>query len=266
MSNPFADIAPQGNENIEQESDRLGGSFLWPTAAYEVSILAAYMTVSGSGAKAMNFEVQDANGKKLKFTEYVTGRNGKSYYERDGKKTALKGFNIVNAISLFTTKLEIFSPDQKFETKIVKLRNKDTKTDVPTEVPMAVGMLGQKIILGVQLAEVHKTRKVSVNGKDEYQPVHKPGEPTVPDTRQENEIDKIFFIDNKCTVAELRDAKLKQKSPEALFYPDWVKDKTGKVISKLKKDAKLIAPAGEGAGPAGTPTDAAGEEVDSLFG
>jgi hypothetical protein len=260
--NPFANTANTTNESIETDSDRLGGSFIWDSAAVLVTILSAYAGKSKGGAGSMNLEVQGPDGRKFKFTEWVTSgdaKGNKPYYEKDGKKSYLPGFNNMNAIAMFCAKKELNA--LTFETKIVKLRNFDTKTDVPTEVPMATELLGKQFILGVVKVEENKTKKVSVNGKDEYLPVC--DATGAPITRFTNEVSKIFYADNKCTIAELREAKQKGITPVADFYPKWVEANEGKVVNKVKSD-KLV-PEGGGAGPAGTPTDASGAEVDSLF-
>lgn len=260
--NPFASTANTTNEQIETDSDRLGGSFVWDTAAYPVTILAAYAGKSKGGAGSMNFEVQGPDGRKFKFTEWVTSgdaKGNKPYYEKDGKKSYLPGFNNVNAIAMFCAKKELNA--LAFETKILKLRNYDTKTDVPTEVPMATELLGKQFILGLLKVEENKTKKVSVNGKDEYKPVC--DQTGAPITRFTNEVGKIFYAENKCTIAELRQAKQSGSAPVAEFYEKWVEANEGKVIDKVKKDG--LVPEGAGAGPAGTPTDASGAEVDSLF-
>jgi hypothetical protein len=256
--NPFANTANTTNESIETDSDRLGGGFVWDTDAYEVTILSAFAAKSKGGAGSMTLEVQSADGRKHKFTEWVTSgdaKGNKPYYERDGKKSYLPGFNNMNAIAMFCAKKELNA--LTFETKIVKLRNFDTKTDVPTEVPMAVELIGKKFILGLLKVEENKTKKVG----NDYLPV---ADATgAPITKFNNEIGKIFFADNKCTIAELRQAKQSGSTPTAEFYDKWVEANKGKVIDKVKKDG--LVPEAGGAGPAGTPTDAGGAEVDSLF-
>lgn len=256
--NPFADTVNTSNEQIETDSDRLGGGFVWDSAAYLVTILAAYAGKSKGGASSMNFEVQGPDGRKFKFTEWVTSgdaKGNKPYYERDGKKSYLPGFNNVNAIAMFCAKKELGA--LTFETKILKLRNFDTKTDVPTEVPMATELLGKQFILGLLKVEENKTKKVG----NDYLPV---ADATgAPITRFSNEVGKIFYADNKCTIAELRQAKQSGSTPAADFYPKWVEANEGKVIDKVKKEG--LVPEAGGAGPAGTPTDASGAEVDSLF-
>jgi hypothetical protein len=256
--NPFANTANTTNESIETDSDRLGGSFVWDSNAYEVTVLSAYAGKSKGGAGSMNLEVQGPDGRKFKFTEWVTSgdaKGNKPYYERDGKKSYLPGFNNMNAIAMFCAKKELNA--LTFETKIVKLRNFDTKTDVPTEVPMAVELIGKKFILGLLKVEENKTKKVG----NDYLPVC--DATGAPITRFTNEIGKIFYPDNKCTIAELRAAKQSGSTPVADFYPKWLEANAGKVIDKVKKE-NLVPEAG-GAGPAGTPTDASGAEVDSLF-
>lgn len=256
--NPFANTANTSNEKIEQDSDRLGGSFVWDTAAYEVTVLAAYAGKSKGGAGSMNFEVQGPDGRTFKFTEWVTSgdaKGNKPYYEKDGKKSYLPGFNNVNAIAMFCTKKELHA--LTYETKILKLRNFETKTDVPTEVPMAVELLGKKFILGLLKVEENKTKKVG----NDYLPVC--DQTGAPITRFTNEVGKIFYADNKCTIAELRAAKQSGSAPVADFYAKWVEANNGKVINKVKTEN--LVPENGGAGPAGTPTDATGAEVDSLF-
>lgn len=259
--NPFANTVNTTGEKIETDSDRLGGSFVWDGGAYLVTILSAYAGKSKGGAGSMNLEVQGPDGRTFKFTEWVTSgdaKGNKPYYEKDGKKSYLPGFNNMNAIAMFTCKKELNA--LAFETKIVKIRDFVQKKEVPTEVPMAVELIGKQFILGLEKHEVNKTTKVG----NDYLPVSKPGEPTVPDTKFENQVGKIFFVDNKCTISEMREAKQKGETPVAAFYPKFVETHEGKVVNKVKTD-KLVPPPGAAAGPAGTPTDAAGAEVDSLF-
>lgn len=260
--NPFASTANTTNEQIETDSDRLGGSFVWDGGAYLVTILAAYAGKSKGGAGSMNFEVQDEKGRKFKFTEWVTSGNekgNKPYYEKDGKKSYLPGFNNVNAISMFCVQKELNA--LTFETKILKLRDFDLKKDVPTDVPMAVELIGKQFILGLEKHEVNKTAKVG----NDYKPVHKPGQPTVPETKFENQVGKIFYAANNATIAELREAKQKGVAVSADFYPKWVEANTGKVVNKVKTDGLVPPPGAAGSGPAGTPVDGSGTAVDSLF-
>lgn len=246
--NPFADL-PQDTSDIGGEEDRLGGGFIWPSSAYELTIKNAYSGKSGSGAASMTFELEDANGKRIKFTEWVTSGDAKGnlpYYEKDGKKSFLPGYNIANAICTLASKKGL--KDQTWETKQVKIRNAETKTDVPTPTPVAVELIGKKIILGI--LEVETNKSIKVDGKYKR----------TAETKKENRLDKVFFIDNKCTLNELIAAKKSSSAPVASFYDQWMAANDGKVKNDVKA-AEVTATQGGAAAP----TTAGGEEVDSLF-
>lgn len=246
--NPFADL-PKDTGDIGGDEDRLGGSFIWPSGAFEVTIKNAYSGKAGSGAKSMTFEVEDVTGKRLRWTEYVTSgdaKGGLPYYEKDGKKNYLPGYNIANAICILASKKGL--GDQTWETKQVKIYNKDTKSEVPTPTPVAVDLIGKKVILGVLEVETNKSIKVGNAYK------------RTAETKKENRVDKIFYLDNKCTLKELVDAKKAGKEPVAAFYDQWVEANDGKVKNDVKA-AEVQATQGGAAAPTG----ADGTEVDSLF-
>lgn len=248
MSNPFAATANTDGAKIEQESDRLAGNFIWDTDAYLVTINAAYAGKAGSGASSMTFEVTGADGRKFKFVEWVTSgdaKGNKPYFEKDGQKSYLAGYNRSNAIALLTCEKELHA--LKFEEKHVKIRNNTTKTDVLTPVQMAVEMIGKQVILGIAKQEVNKQKDSGTldgNGKKVYV--------DTAETRFVNEVDKIFYAKDKRTIAELR-----AKTPEADFYDKWVEANKGKVINKVKAVA-----AGATAGAPGAANEA---PTDSLF-
>lgn len=246
--NPFADL-PADSSDIGGDQDRLGGSFIWPSGAYEVTIKNAYSGKAASGAKSMTFEVEDATGKRHRWTEYVTSGDAKGnlpYYEKDGKKNFLPGYNIANAICTLASKKGL--KDQTWETKQVKIYNKDTKSEVPTPTPVAVDLLGKKIILGILEVETNKSIKVGNAYK------------RTAETKKENRVDKIFFAENKCTLNELINAKKAGSAPVAAFYDQWVSANEGKV-----KDDVKAAEVQATQGGAAAPTSADGAEVDSLF-
>lgn len=250
MSNPFAATANTDGAKIELESDRIGGSFIWDTDAYLVTINAAYAGKSTSGAASMSYEVTGADGRKFKWTEWVTSgdaKGNKPYFEKDGQKSYLPGYNRSNAIALLTTEKELHA--LKFEEKVVKIRNNTTKTDVATPVQMAVDMLGKQVILGIAKQEVNKQKEtgaLDANGKKVYA--------DTAETRFVNEVDKIFYAKDNRTIAELR-----SKTPEAEFYAKWIEANKGKVIDKVKKVA-----AGAQAGVPGGANDS-DVPTDSLF-
>lgn len=256
MSNPFADVAQHAADNsIGGDRDSLGGSYIWDTDAYLVTVKNAYAGESAGGARSMTFEVEGADGRKFKFTEWVTSGKAKGqlpYYEKDGKKNYLPGFNNANAIAMFTTKKEMHA--LTFEEKMVKLRKKGEQQEVPTPTQVAVEMIGKQIILGIQKIETNKTVGVD-NGKGgkDYK--------RTAETKFENSVDKIFFADNKATIAELREAKAKGVACEPKFHDEWV----AKFAGTVKNDVKPAEVATPTAGGAPAPTGTDGGEVDSLF-
>lgn len=253
--NPFADVADQVQDSaIEGDSDRLGGNFIWDTDTYEVTIKNAYSGESSGGAKSVTFELEAADGRRIKFTEYVTSGKAKgqlSYYEKDGKKYYLPGFNKANAIFIFASKKGVFDKDQVWENKQVKMR--ENQQDVMKTVPVATALLGKKIIVGVMKIETNKTVGVD-NGKGgkDYKRTE--------DLKFENEVQKIFYIDNKCSMAEMVAAKKAGTTPVAKFHDEWATKYRGTVHNDVKP-AEIKAT--QGGAPA--PTADGGAEMDSLF-
>lgn len=116
MTNLFSNAASE-LAGTEKEKDVLGRSLL-PTGVYDATIDVAYITTSSGGAKAFNF-VLDIDGKKVRETTYVTNKKGEVTYTKDGKKHALPGYSLVNAIAKLTCGKEI--PSLAFEKKLLSL-------------------------------------------------------------------------------------------------------------------------------------------------
>ena len=207
-------------EGVNEERDVLGGFGVWETDIYDCVITLAYAQKSSGGATGITFHVKSDKGSDLRFTQYVTGgdaKGNKNYYEKDGQKHYLPGFNIVNAICQLTVDKEL--GNMETEMKKVKLWDSDAKAEVPKDVPVLVELLNQHITLGVEKVIVDKTVKNS--STNEYVPT---GE-----TREENEINKIYHTDTHMTVQEI---KGKMTSPE--FYQAWLEKNKGKTRNKAK--------------------------------
>lgn len=242
MSNPFADV--KSDSGIKNEKDSLGGGFIWESGAHEVTISMAYAGESDSGAKSMNYEFKAEDGRTLKSTEWVTSgtaKGGKNFYEKDGVKSYLPGYNIANAIALLAVHKEL--SELTYEEKLVKIYNSDAKGDVPTKVFVATELLGKRIILGVIKQTVNKTVKTDAGYQNTAEP------------RDVNIVDKVFELESKRTIAEFRD-----KTETAQFYQPWVDKNTGVTRDKMKKDG-LVAGAPKGAG-----TTSSAKPTESLFG
>lgn len=245
MSNPFAALKSE-DTSIKQEKDSLGGGFIWESGAYPVTIVMAYAGKAASGANSMNFEFKGEDGRIYKDVEWVTSgtaKGGLPYYEKDGVKSYLPGYNIANAIALLAAQKEL--SELTFEEKLVKIYNKDAGGDVPTKVDVAVELLGKQVIVGLLKRTENKSVK---DGAGNYQMTDEP--------REVNLVDKVFHAETKKTIAEYR-----AKAEEASFYQPWVDKNTGVTQDRMKKGAGVVAgvPAGTGGATGG------GKPASSLF-
>lgn len=244
-NNPFGNMTSEG---LEQSQDVLGGNFgVIDSGVYTGVIQTAYAGKSTGGASNMTFEIElDVNGRKHSYREtiYVTSKEGKNYYEKDGKKSPLPGYTTANDIALLTTGQELNAQD--FEEKVVKIYDYDLKAQVATSVMMAVDMVGKEITLGIQRKTVDKKAKDS-NGN--YQPT---GE-----TREENSIDKAFHTESGRTVSEIV-----RKMETGEFKDQWAKKFNGVVINKATGAAKTGTP-GQ---PAAAAAASGGSKPANLFG
>ena len=150
-----------------------------------------------------------------------------------------------NALTLLTVGKEIGQLDT--EKKVVNLYSSTEKKEVPTQVDMLMDLIGQEVLLGLLKQTVDKTAK---DAAGVYQPT---GE-----SRDENEVDKIFRARDKMTTAEIR-----AQAEQANFFAVWEQKWAGKVKDKTTKGANT--------GTAGAPRQAAAaggnsRPTTSLFG
>jgi hypothetical protein len=238
----------QTDATIENETDSIGGNGPWASGAYPGTITMAYLDTSAGGAKSITIHMKDSKGRELRTTEWVVSGNAKgnkNYYEKDGVKNYLPGFNNINSLCLLATGKEVGQLET--EDKIVSLYDFQARAEKPRTVPVFVDLIGTEIIAGVLLQTVDKNVK---QDDGSYAPS---GE-----TRDENVVNKYFRAKDKMTTAEIR---AQAEVPE--FFNKWEKDKTGIVVNKVSKTG-----AGTKATPskafAGTPTPAAKPQT-SLF-
>jgi len=231
---------------IKEQGDSLGGGFVLDSGVYDMVVDMAYINLSAGGAYGLVCVFKSAEGKTLKQTFWMTGGTAKGqlnyYVDKDGNKQYLPGFSQANALALLTVGKEIAECEP--EKKMVKAYNPDLKKEVPTEKDVLTEMIGQPIKLGVIKQIVDKTTKAP---DGTYQPT---GE-----TREENDIDKIFHAETGCTVTELRNGQT-----EAGFLPKWEEKWKGEV----KNRAKGVKDAGKPGVPGTSATTSAPKK--SLFG
>ena len=140
--------------------------------------------------------------------------------------------------------------EQETEEKVVNIYDFDLKKEVPKSVQVLTGLTDAPISLGIVKALEDKT-KLNDQTK-EYEPT---GE-----TREVNNIEKVFHTELHLTVPEARAGKDRGE-----FWDAWLAKNKGQIRDKTKKDgAKSGAPAGAALDSA-APAPAA-QARPSLFG
>jgi len=222
------------DSSIAEEKDSVGGGGVLESGIYAAKIALAYITKSAGGALGLVLNLKTDAGREIRQTLWMTSgtaKGCKNYYEKDGQKNYLPGFNHANSLALLTVGKEISALET--ETKVVNVYSAEAKAEVPTKVEMLMDLLDQDIIVGLIKQTVDKTKKNESTGA--YEPT---GE-----TREENEIDKLFRARDRMTTAEIR-----AQAETATFIDTW----DAKFSGTTKMKAKGAA------GTAGAPKAAAG--------
>ena len=236
------------SDDIQQDRDVLGGSKLWETDVYDTTIKLAYLNKSEGGALALVIHAVNEEGSEIRFSNWITSGNAKgnlNYYEKDGKKHYLPGYNIANAICQLTVDKEINA--MVTETKKVKLYNKAASAEVPTDVEVLVELIDQKVTLGVVKQTVNKQVKDGPNG---YVMTNEP--------RDENDVSKVFHTETRKTVTEIRG-----QVEEAEFVKKWLEQNKGKTVNKFKDGGAAVSGGATGGAPKAAGAPAAAKK--SLF-
>lgn len=224
------------DENIAEEKDTLGNGGALESGLYNCKVALAYATKSQGGALGLVLHLKSAAGRDIRQTLWMTSsteKGGKNYYEnKQGQKQYLPGFLHANSLALLTVGKEISQLDT--EQKVVKLYSAEAKAEVPTKVEVLTDLLDQEILVGLIKQKVNKTAK---NEMGVYVPT---GE-----TREENEIDKLFRARDRMTTAEIR-----AQAEEATFIDAWNQKWEGVTRDRTKGGAAA-------AGTAGMPAKAA---------
>lgn len=243
------------DHDIVEEKDSLGsGNSVFESNTYPMTVSLAYFGKADSGAMSFNLLLKAEDGRELKQTLWITSgtaKGGKNYYEKDGAKHYLPGFIHADALCLLTLGKPITTMEP--EEKVISLWSSAAKAEVPTKVQMLTDLLGQEITVGVIKQTADKTRKNEVTGA--YEPT---GE-----TREENEIDKLFRTRDGKTTAEIR-----AQAEEATFIKSWGDKWAGKTKNKAKGGTATHGTAGAPKSPFGAPAAAAAtrKPASSLFG
>lgn len=248
MSNLFGDMSTEGFEEAE---DRLGGFQLFETDVYDTVVKAFYAgkaNDAASQAKSITV-IADIGGKEYRETFWVTTKEGKNYFLNKNdqtKKVALPGYQIVDDICLATTGKGL--NELAFDDKVINVYNPEHKKEMPTNVKMGMAVVGQPVTLGIQKVLVNKQTK---NSSGVYE--------DTPDSREENQIAKVFHTATRVTIVEAKAGKT------AEFYDQWIKKNKGTTYDRRKiKDGATTGQNGRSGPPQGG--GASKPTTSSLFG
>ncbi|AHC56575.1 putative single-stranded DNA-binding protein [Achromobacter phage JWDelta] len=251
MSTLFGNLKEK-TQNMEAARDSVGGGgFVIDADAYEMTLKVAYVGQSKGGANFMSL-IFDRDGTDYREDVYFTSSKEKGqlpYYVKNDKQFPLPGYSIVSDLCLILggTSLE----DTEFEEKTVNVYDFDAKKELPKSVMVPVELLGKKIIVGVQRTTENK------QVKDASGNYVNSGE-----TRDVNNIDKLFDLESKMTVLEALN-----QAEKPVFYDTWIEANKGKVRDNTKKGDKAAPTQGTaGAPPKAAAAPAAGGARPSLFG
>lgn len=249
--NVFGNLSTEG---LEEAQDRIGGFRIRETGAYLGKIKLAYVRQSAnSKAKSVTI-VADLPDGEYRETFWVTSKDDLNFYtNKEGKKSALPGFTIVDDLCVVTTNKPL--SEQPAEEKVINIYDAEQKKEVPTAVPMLVELLGKEAIFGIQKQLRNKQEKNTTTGQYE----------DTADSREENAVDKIFHHPSTLTVVEARKGIQK-----AAFYGIWVEKNTGVTSDRrtIKDGVKGSAGSVRSGRPAGAPPKAGDtpRQTTSLFG
>ncbi len=221
--------------SIAQEKDSVGGNAALESGLYNCTVSMAHLNKAASGALGLVLTLKGPDNRDVRQTLWMTSgtaKGGKNYYEKDGEKHFLPGFNHANALALLSVGKEISEMDT--ETKVIKLYSPEAKAEVPTKVEVLTDLLGKDILVGLIKQKVDKTQK-DANG------IYV----ATGETREENEIDKLFRASDKLTTAEIR-----AEATEPSFVFTWETTWTGKTKDRSKGVAANSGIAGVPAGAA----------------
>lgn len=205
------------DDGLEESKDTLGGSFgPLETDIYTGTIKAAYAGESRSGAMSVSI-IADFDGHEYKETLYVTNRKKENFYKnQNGKKVPLPGYNVANDLCLIASDKPL--SEQETEEKVIELWDFDAGKNLPTKVPMLMDLIGKKFSAAIVKQIVDKNTQ---NSAGDWVPS---GE-----TREENEISKIFHPELRITVVEAQNGN---KDPK--FWEAWLTKNQGKTRNKAK--------------------------------
>jgi hypothetical protein len=232
----------KSEKDVKEDGDSLGmGSYVLESGLYQTTVDLAYISVSAGGAMGINCVFKTKDGREIRQVFWVQSgdaKGNKNYYtDKDGVKHNLPGLNQANSMCQLIVGKDAHA--MLDEEKTVNVWNPEEKKEMPKKVPVLTELLKQEVTLGIVKQVVDKNIKDD-NGK--YIPSGQ--------TRDENEVDKMFHHTSNMTSQEI-----KAGESEALFIHAWKKKNDGVTRMRAKgATSGAGSAAGAAAGPAATPS------------
>ena len=230
------------DNTIADASEAVSTGSVLTSNVYDFNVDLAYISKSTGGAIAINLHLS-ANGQTLRQTVYASSGDAKGnknfYTDKNGKKQYLPGFNVANNLALLTAgkPLSELVPEQK----VANLYDYDAGKELPTKIAALTEIMGKPVSAGIIKQTVDKKAKTD---SGEYE--------ATGETRDENEIDRLFRTSDGLTVTEIKAA-----ATDPAIKTAWLK-KNFEVTKMKAKGAVTGAVAGMPA--------AAAQSIPSLFG
>ena len=207
-------------KNVETQSiERVGGGFAWESGVYDATVKMVYLNQSASEAVSFNIILEKNSGNMAELRENFWIKSGKAkgnktYYEKDGKKYPLPGYQVANSMCIAVTGEDLDTCLKAVEKKTVKVWNPELKKEAPAERPVVTSLLNKPVKVAVH--QVIEDRQAK-NDKGEYVP-----------TGASRTVNQCKFFGN----AEGKTAEeIANKEPAARF-DKWAQKNTGTVIDK----------------------------------
>ena len=235
-------------KDVEEQQDRLGGSYTLESGVYDATVKLAYIVGSQSSKSKCMVCVFDIDGFELTTREWFLTGAGAPTYEKNNKKFMLPAYEKMNDLHLVTTGYDLTG--STVEDKTIKVWDADAGGEIDKNMPVVTSILNKRVSMAVLKVIENKQEKDESSGK--YVPTE--------DKREVNEISKFFHIETGKTVVELKNKV--DLPPEDLFKARWADKNTGKTQDRYK-EPNTTGPARSGTG---SPASNSKPSSTSLFG
>jgi hypothetical protein len=157
------------DKSVPEFEDYSPSAFINKTGVYDVFIKLAYFEAAGKGdskAKKLIIDFVTPQGQQLKVEEFVTNREGKTFYvDSKNNKQNIKGFSVLKAVEFIVNNIKDKLP--AVEPRKIKVYNKFEKKDEMKDVFIIPSWSKKKLSITVLKKIDFQTRKNQDTGKYE---------------------------------------------------------------------------------------------------